>query len=308
MREELDEQELRRHLLLSHEISETPGYLVSATLVNLSAVRTVLDVGCGAGGWALDLACAFPHLQITGIDASARCIASAGRLAREGGFSNVTFCVQELHALDEGRVPGAPFDLIHLAFLAPKLLTMNPPALLRALWRLCRPGGTLCWTETEFPITNSPALERLITLTCDALEAAGHHFASPSRQALPGILDAGQRGVSETTLHVARRHLGITPMLGNWLHEAGYQEVQQVPTAIVVSSGAEAHPCFALQVEAFTRQVTPFLLAQGVITPDAYEQLCLQVEAEVQQETFCALCSLLSVLGQKPGAGNAAHL
>jgi hypothetical protein len=31
---------------------------------------------------------------------------------------------------------------------------------------LCRPGGILCWTEAELPITTSAAFERLTELVC----------------------------------------------------------------------------------------------------------------------------------------------
>jgi ubiquinone/menaquinone biosynthesis C-methylase UbiE len=282
--------------MLSHHLSEALGGAVPATLVDWAAIHTVLDVACGVGGWSLDLACAYPHLQITGIDTSARCIATAKRLAHEGGFSNVRFLVQDLHDVREveTRLPGAPFGLIHLTFLAPTLLSMDCSAWLRTLSRLCRPGGTVCWMETEFPLTSSPAIEQIIALTCHALDLATCHCTPLS--------------MPTSAEHIPRGHVGITPLLASWFHAAGYQQVQQVLTAIEVSSGTEAHPCFVLQVEAFLRQIRPFLLTQGVVTKGAFEQLCVQVEAEVQQETFCGLCFLLSVLGQKPGAGNATPL
>lgn len=294
--EQLDEREVRRDLMLSHHLSEALGGAVPPLLVDWATVHTVLDVACGAGGWAVDLACTLPRLQVTSIDASARAIACAQRLAHEGGFSNICFLVhdpREVQQIDD-RLPGAPFDLIHVAFLAPTLLRMDCSAWLRALARLCRPGGTVCWMETEFPLTNSPALERLIALTCRALDLA-------ECRCTPLCMPACAQ-------HTLRRHLGITPRLSSWFHEAGYQQVQQVLTAIEVSAGMEAHPCFALQVEAFAQHIKPWLLAQGVVTTGAYEQLCLQVEAEVQQETFRGLCSLLSVLGHTPMQENAARL
>jgi ubiquinone/menaquinone biosynthesis C-methylase UbiE len=308
--EELDEREVARHLLLFHQLSQALGGPVPTERLDLARISSVLDVACGAGGWTLDLACAYPRLQVTGIDASARCITSAQRLAKEGGFSNVRFLVQDPGALQEveSQLPGAPFDLIHVAFLAPALLRMDYPTLLRTLLWLCSPGGMVYWTEMEFPITNSPAFERLTALTCNALAASGHTFVPPSMQALAAFFHSERPGTRETLPRVERRHLGITPMLGNWFHQVGYRQIQQVPIAIEVSSGTEAHPCFTLQVEAFVQQITPFLLAQGVLTEEACEQLCVQVKAEVQQDTFCGLCSLLSVLGQAPSAGNAAPL
>lgn len=305
--EELDQREVARHLMLFHHLSQALGGAVPTEIVELDDVCTVLDVACGAGGWALDLACAYPHLQVTGIDASVRSIASAHRLAHEGGFSNVYFLVQDLCQLQEEEtpLPGVPFDLIHLSFIAPALLNMNYPTLVRALWRLCRLGGMLYWTEMEFPLTNSPTLELLIALICEALNEAGHSFAPQSTQALTEFFDARQHTASSLSPCAIRRHLGITPMMGSWLHKAGYQYVQQIPAVIEVSAGTEAHSCFTHQIESFTRQISPFLIAQGVITQDVFAQLCVQIEAEVQQETFCGFCFLLSVLGQTPGPENA---
>lgn len=308
--QELDQREVAQHLMLFHHLSQAMGGPVPPEIVELDDVCTVLDVGCGAGGWALDLACTYPHLQVTGIDASARSIASAHRLAHEDGFSNVYFLVQDpCHLLEaETPLPAAPFDLIHVSFIAPALLSMNYLALLRALWRLCCPGGMLSWTEMEFPLTNSPALEQIFMLTCDALCRAGHCFTPQSTQAFTGFLDSRRHTVSSLSPCAIRRHLEITLLMGSWLHEAGYQHVQQVPVAIEVSSGTEAHSCFTRQVEAFTRQICPFLIAQGVILQDALAQLCTQIKAEVQHETFCGFCFLLSVLGRAPGPENAKPL
>lgn len=294
--EQLDEAEVRRQLLLSHHLGEALGGVLPAGLVDVSAIQTVLDVACGAGGWTLDLACSFPRMQITGIDASAQQIATAHRLAHEGGFSNVCFLVQDPRRLREVAtgLPGVPFDLIHLAFLASMLFTLDYPALLRALWQLCRPGGMLCWTETAFPITNSPAL------ACRALELAGQRLTPVSMHKPASTVLQDRHTTGEEFLLPAAHHLGILPMLGCWLRQAGYQQVQQRLTSIEVSAGTEAHACFALQLEAFTRRIRPLLLKQEVIAAAAYDVLRLQVQEEVGQETFCGCCVLLTACARRP--------
>ena len=106
-------------------------------------------------------------------------------------------------------------------------------------------------------------------------------------------------------LPVGRRHLGLTPMLGTWFQQAGFQRVRQIPTAIGIAFESEASACFTQQVEAFLRHIRPFLLTQEVTTPEALDELALQVEVELRQESFCGLCWLLSVLGQKPAKASA---
>ena len=304
--DELDEREVERQLFLFHQLNQVLGGPVPAGLVDLARVSTVLDVFCGAGGWTLDLACDYPHLQITGIDASERALASARRLAQEGGFTNASFCSQDLCCppalLD--NLPGAPFDLIHTAFLAPRILRMEYPALLQVFWQLCRPGGLLCWTELEFPLTTSPALEQLICLICQALTPAGQSGTFPPRQASAALFVPAQerRGVAKPSIECC--HRGLSTILGSWFQQAGYQQVRRVPTVIDISFESEAYDCFTQQVEAFLGRIRPFLQAQEVITPEALETLALQVESEVRQEGFCGHCWLLSVLGQKPEAAH----
>ena len=152
---ELDEREVEWHLHLFHQVNQALGGPLPTESVDLTNVSTVLDVFCGAGGWMLDLACDYPHLQVTGIDTNERALASARRLAQEGGFTSVCFHAQDLccPSATANGLPGAPFDLIHTAFLASHLLGVEYRALLQVLWQLCRPGGLVCWTEMAFPLT-----------------------------------------------------------------------------------------------------------------------------------------------------------
>ena len=106
-------------------------------------------------------------------------------------------------------------------------------------------------------------------------------------------------------LPVGRRHLGLTALLGIWFKQAGFQPVQQIPTAIDIAFASETYACFTQQVEAFLRHIRPLLLTQKVTTLDALDELALQVEVELRQESFCGLCWLLNVLGHKPAKASA---
>jgi hypothetical protein len=158
----------------------------------------------------------------------------------------------------------------------------------------------------EFPLTSSPAFEHLTLLVCRALQAAGQSFISSSFQQLEGVFDQWRPEAGQTVTSYERRQLGITPMMGSWLRETGYQNVQHCATALEVSAGTGMHPCFVRQVEVFGRQIRPFLLEQEVITEDACEQLLSQVQEEVQQDTFCGLCFVLTTCAHKPFPGNVA--
>jgi 2-polyprenyl-3-methyl-5-hydroxy-6-metoxy-1,4-benzoquinol methylase len=169
-----DESEGARQFVMQRWLREMTGGLLPEQ-PDLSAMSNVLDVACGAGAWAIELARAFPHLRVTGIDHRPHLLNYARALAQEQGLTNATFAVGDLredeqegkqerqHAERAFSSPGA-FDLVHLAYSATWMRHADYPTLLRRLWHLCRPGGILRWTESDMPATTSPALAALAAL------------------------------------------------------------------------------------------------------------------------------------------------
>lgn len=296
----VDERELLRQLQLARRLLEEMGGSLPGAPIDPAQIHTALDVVCGAGGWVLDVARAYPHIQVTGINTSEPCITYARHLASEGNLANAHFVVQDMRSLGEEQFPPDAFDLINIAFIASTLLTTEYPALLQVLFQRCRPGGMVRWTEMEFPITSSPAFERLTAPTCHALQATDQTFVPPSLQDIAMIFAHWRQEAGQTIPPSERRHLGITPMMGSWFRASGYQQVQHIPTAIEVSVGTGAHPCFVRQIGVFGRQIKPHLVEQGVISEDAYEHLLSQVLDEVQQAAFCGICFVLTTCACKP--------
>jgi len=295
-----DEPEIAHHREVTSHLFRAMGGCLPPEQIDSSQIHTALDVVCGTGEWVLAVAQAYPSIQVVGLDKSDHLLATAQQRADTEGLTNASFSVQDVRTLDPHRFPVQSFDLINLAFLAPALLVIDYQALVQKLIVLCRPGGMVRWTEMEFPLTSSPALARLINLTCQAVQAAGHTFVSPWMLELAEIFADLRQEKGMPTPAVERRHLGITPMMGSWLRRAGYQHVQHFPTAIEVSFGMEAHPSFVRQVAVFAQQIKPFLLAQGVLTKDAYEPFLAQIHDELHDADFCGLCLLLTVCAQIP--------
>lgn len=114
--------------------------------LDISTVRSVLDIACGPGGWALDVATRFPSIQVTGIDISVRMIEYAQAQAEAQQVSNTNFAV--MNALKPLGFPDSSFDLVNartIGFL-PKAAWSG---LLRECRRVTRPGGSICLTEGE---------------------------------------------------------------------------------------------------------------------------------------------------------------
>jgi ubiquinone/menaquinone biosynthesis C-methylase UbiE len=286
----IEEPELARQVQLARCLVEERGAYLLPEPVASATARTALDVTGGAGSWALDLAQAYPHIQVIGIDSSMPCITYARCLAQERDLSSARFFVQAMCCLEGAGNGFSPetFDLMHGAFIAPTLLTMDYPVLLRSLFRLSHPAGIVCWTEMEFPITTSPAFEQLTLLACRALQAAEHSFIPPSFQDLAAIFDEWR----QATGHALR-----TLLDGGHTYDGGAGSERSAPS---ISSTAPRLSRF--------QQIRPFPLEQKVITQHACEQLLSQVHKEVQQGPFCGLYFVLSVLGQKTSTGDTAHL
>jgi ubiquinone/menaquinone biosynthesis C-methylase UbiE len=292
-------------------IVEEMGEVLPAQLLtecDLSRARAVLEIGCGAGAWLRALAGLYPDLQCIGIEQDERLLKVANALARRDHLAQVAFLAQQLNDLSPTLFPQASFDLVHLSFLGRYIMTANYPALAQTGARLCRPGGIVCWTEAELPITNSPAFERLTALVLEALQRAGQSFI-PERMwewASYFAARSAKTGLDRSTYQ--RRYLGITAMLGRWLRDAVCGAPPETPYtyrtmdtrvihhtayAIDLSAGQPAYQEFVQQAMRFTHQVKSLLLRTGVIEEREHATLCSQLGRELSIPEFCGLIYLV---------------
>ncbi len=204
-----------------------PGRLLAAC--DLSHARSLLEIGCGAGAWLRAVARLYPDLQCIGIDQDERLVKVANALAQRDHLAQVAFLAQQLNDLSPTLFPQASFDFVHLSLLGRYILTANYPALAQTSAGLCRPGGFVCWTEAELPVTNSPACERLTSLVCEALQRAGQSFIPEKMWEWAAYFAprSGKTGLDRSTYQ--RRRLGITPMLGRWLRDTGCGTPPETP-------------------------------------------------------------------------------
>jgi SAM-dependent methyltransferase len=101
---------------------------------------TLLDAGCGPGGWSLELAARFPHWRITGVDIDADAIERARRDAARLGLDNVAFEVADLFAFQ----PAEPVEVVLSIFSAHYgVEEERGPQLFDRMASWLRPGGSL---------------------------------------------------------------------------------------------------------------------------------------------------------------------
>src|SRR5215469_1321422 len=79
---------------------------------NLDNIEAILDVGCGPGGWALDVAGIYPDRRGVGIDISSTMITYAQAQATAQYLNNVTFSV--MNALEPLKFAEEAFDLVNV--------------------------------------------------------------------------------------------------------------------------------------------------------------------------------------------------
>ncbi|HZQ29097.1 MAG TPA: methyltransferase domain-containing protein [Acidimicrobiales bacterium] len=158
----------------------------------------LLDVGCGPGTITLDLAAHVAPGEVIGIDASAEVIEEARAAAAAAGGS-VSFEVADVYDLpfDDGA-----FDVVHVHQVLHHV--PDPVGALRALRRVCRPGGVVAVRETDYHAMTwapaNPALDRWMALFQAVARGNG------------GEPDAGR-------------------LLYGWALDAGYAEVQPSASA-----------------------------------------------------------------------------
>ena len=312
MREQQVLQWVQEDLAFQQVLLEEMGELLPAPLLeecDLSGARSILEIGCGGGEWLRAVARRYPDLRCIGIEQDEALVKAANVLAYRDGLPQVGFLTVDLSDLTPALFSETRFGLVHLSFLGRSILTADYPSLARVSAALCRPGGIVCWTEAELPVTTSAAFERLTALVCEALQRAGQSFI-PENMWEWGELVAARSGTAALDRSsFKRRGLGMTPMLGRWLREAGCgaprerpihniwggdeRVIHEMAYVIEVSAGQPAHAGFVAQAKRFVRQVKPFLLRTGMVEEREYAALCDQLETELSSQEFCGLTFLL---------------
>jgi ubiquinone/menaquinone biosynthesis C-methylase UbiE len=240
---------------------------------DLSGIRRILDIGCGPGGWALEVAYTYPETEVVGFDISRAMIDYANTRAELQHLNNAHFMVKD--ARNPLDFPDNSFDLVNARFIA-FLGPAQWPKLMQECQRITRPGGVIRLTESEWAITNSPAHEQLYGMFYRAMKLAGQSFSPDGR------------------------HVGITPFLGRFLCDTGYQDIQKAAYVLDSSIGTEDHLSQYQNTRVFLKLLQPFLIKMGVTTQEEVDRLYEQALTEMASADYCSLWYFLSVWGVKP--------
>ena len=270
--------EMARLMQADKLVTQAMGGVLS-DLHRLSQVRRILDVACGPGGWALEVAFTHSRVEVVGVDLSKTMVQYANAQAKARGLNNVRFAVMD--ARQPLNFPDGWFDIVNGRFLIGFMFKEDWPKLVKELMRITRPGGVIRLTEfNDSGVTNSPALEKFQSLGLRAMYEAGRSFYP---------------------IQEVRNH-AITPMLGYFLQEAGCQNIQEKAYILNFSVGTKAFESNYITWKMTAKQVQPFLLKMGAATQEELDALYEQMVVEMIKPDFRALWYITSVWGEKPAS------
>ena len=236
-----------------------------------TAFRRVLDVGCGTGSWLIEAAKTYSSIALlVGVDVSARMLDYARAQAAAQQVNDRV----EFHVMDALRMlefPAGYFDLVNQRSASSWLRTWDWPDLLQEYQRVCKPGGIVRITESDFNLqSSSPAYDRLNDLCFQALNQAGHYFIPEGN--------------------------GVISHLAPLLHQQGLRNVQTRSYTLEFRASTPEGQHFAEDMRLAYRTLIPFM-QKWIRLPKDYETIYRQAVVEMQQPDFVAKVALLTAWG-----------
>ncbi len=242
--------------------------------IDLSKVERVLDLACGPGGWALEVAYTYSDVQVVGVDISERMITYANMQAKVQQRSNASFQVMDI--LQPLAFPANSFDLVNARLVSTFIHRDKWPSLLKEWLRVLRPGGILRLTEVNLGMSNKPFFEKTFELCLRVLHHVGMSFS-------PG-------GTHHSTIQ----------MLPFFFRQAGLTNPGKMAHFIEFSAGTEARESFYHDCAMMFQLVEPLVVKTHFATAEDWRDLYQKGLAEMYEEDFCAAWTLLTVWGEKP--------
>lgn len=134
----------------------------------LAQPRDILDVGCGSGRWAMEMASIFPTARVVGLDLVPPPMDDARTLGYGLDRRPDNYSYTPGNVLEGLPFPDAAFDFIHQRLLITAIPQDRWPHVIQELVRVTRPGGWVELAECGVP-EGAPGLVSLwqtwITLT-----------------------------------------------------------------------------------------------------------------------------------------------
>lgn len=207
--------------------------------------RAILDVACGTGRWAIEMASLFPQASVVGFDMTPL---SSDAGATQSAGHNFTFVQGNMF---EGLpFPDDSFDLVHQRLVTVAVPTNQWLPQAQELMRVTRPGGWVELVEGDL-LPGGPGLTTLNDLAERMSMKRGMSFSNASR-------------------------------IDEYLRQAGAQQVERRVVYLPVGQVAGRLGAMAeTDYLAILTSVRGFLISQGLITEEQHTRALEQAQAEL---------------------------
>ncbi|HEU0025655.1 MAG TPA: class I SAM-dependent methyltransferase [Ktedonobacterales bacterium] len=136
--------------------------------------RSILDVGCGTGRWAMDVAQQFPGADVVGIDVNEPPAHEGNPASGAPDVRPANFRFVAANALEGLPFADQSFDFTHQRLLFFAIPADRWPFVLSELYRVTRPGGWVEVAEGHFGYKPAgPATQKITEYALAALLARG---------------------------------------------------------------------------------------------------------------------------------------
>ena len=267
--------ELASSLRLQHRLFfHTLGRLLPEA-IEVEQVQTVLDVFCGSGAWAIDIAKSYPSIKVTALDPNPQMLEVARVEAKAAGVSNITFVAAS--PFEPFPYKQESFDLLHMQCVIPPLMLQDLPTILRHLLKVARSGGWFYLSDFEIGLTSSSAFEFFETQMREILLQEQHGITADGLAFSPAVFYP--------------RHLA----------EIGCKDVHYTLTPIDLGNQPGSFGSnHALPLIVTSLQAGRLLVERGQLTQQEIDELFQNIRHEIQQSNFCGVGMLISTLGTIP--------
>ena len=264
--------EMARLLLQDRLINEMVGGLFPER-ADLNGIENILDIGCGPGGWALDVACSYPRKQITGIDISDTMLAYANEQKKLHTLENIHF--EKMDAREKLLFASQSFDLINIRYAAGYISKHVWPQLFNECVRITKPGGILRVSEPDrMGLTNSISFEKYAYYLASLLSKLEYGFAADPYS------------------------FGMSPMLGKLFQDAGYTDIQMKSYILDFSYGTPLYHVQLQNIEISCQLLQSRLKKMAIATQEELESFYEAMLRELGGENFCGIGYLFTFWGK----------
>lgn len=218
-------------------------------LAPVRSPRAILDVGCGTGRWASEVARQFPDANVVGLDKIAPASDQAGN-AEDRRPENYVFVQGDV--LQGLSFADAAFDFVHMRLLYSAIPAAAWPNVLRELVRVTSHGGWVELVEAASVEQRVGAVEQINTWVIEACHLRGLDMA-------------------------------IAPHLGDLLRQAGIPQVTQGIYALPIgpAAGGRLGTMLEKDLVAIVKGARPLVVGAGLATADLYDQTVAQWQHDV---------------------------